>query len=458
MKKIFLLSIPILINACLFSQNIIGNWKGSLPIANKNLKLEIHIELIDDQLNATWDSPDQNFFNGKVDSISFVENKLFFKIKPQKIEYSGFLYDTIIKGTFTQASQVFPLNFSKSHFVKIIRKQTPKPPFNYNTEEVIIENTKAKLSLKATLNYPKGNKVSACVIFITGSGIQDRDETIMEHKPFAVIADYLAERGIASLRCDDRDYIDYQKSTLDNFASDVYACLDYLKARPEIDNNNIGLIGHSMGGAVAQIAASKSKNIKFVILLAAPCINGDSLLISQTEAVLISENIDINDINIIKSFNSEFYEIAKKNNKKKIPQLVKNNIEKNYNNLPDFQKKQLSKNMLINQATVQLMSTDIYELIRFTPKKYLKKIKSKVIAFFAEKDIQVPAKNNILALNSLIKQEKKSNIEIKEMKGLNHLFQHCNNCTISEYALLEETISEDLLSEIYNFIKNYNGN
>jgi dienelactone hydrolase len=278
------------------TQNISGIWEGKLNVGVE-LRIVFHFNRNDDgTYNGTMDSPDQNAKDIPCSRVIISPDSVVAEAKLIGGAYKAKITnDSTLQGEWQQGTNSLPLIVK--HVEKasgaIIRRQTPQPPFNYNSEDVEYKNADSIIHFGATFTYPKTGGPFATTILITGSGQQDRDETILGHKPFAVIADYLTKNGYAVLRVDDRgmgktSFGDLKNATSADFAKDVEAGLAYLNTRKEVDKNKIGLIGHSEGGLIASIVAAGNKNINFIIMLAGTGTKGSTVLADQTEAILLS--------------------------------------------------------------------------------------------------------------------------------------------------------------------------
>jgi pimeloyl-ACP methyl ester carboxylesterase len=354
---------------------------------------------------------------------------------------------------------------------QIKRPQTPKPPFPYRSEEVDYYNTDKSIHFAATFTVPLPDPnvdyfrapVYPVVILITGSGPQDRDETILGHKPFAVIADHLTRQGIAVLRVDERGMGkttgNFSKATTGDFANDVEAGIEYLKNRLDVDTNSIGLIGHSEGGLIAPMVASKRKDIAFIILLAGPGINIMDMMTQQSADIMASAGISASDI--------EQYRPLYKNMVTAVIN-AKDSAEASQKAISVFKKWQNGKTASTIKNTTGV-ETEI-DIIAFTnafirdlsgpwflyflklnPYDYLSKTSCPVLALNGEKDIQVAAKPNLAGIENALKKNKQ--VTTREMPGLNHLFQHCKTCMIEEYGELEESFDPETLVIISDWIK-----
>jgi pimeloyl-ACP methyl ester carboxylesterase len=447
-----------------------GTWNGTLNIAGQ-LHLVLHVTQSSTGIySGALDSPDQNVTGIKCDKVETKTdasgNTLSFAITKLQVSYTGkLLNDSTLSGTFTQGVNI-PLDFHRSDvpFVakQINRPQTPKPPFPYKSEEVIYNAN--GLQYGGTITIPQGKGDFPAVLLITGSGQQDRDETIFGHKPFAVLADALTRDGFVVLRVDDRGIGNstgnFATSTTLDFASDVNASIEYLKTRKEVDDKRVGLLGHSEGGMIAPMVASQRKDIDFIVLLAAPGVKIIDLMAEQNAAVMRSAGID--------SPFSEKYKLL-------YAQLITAII-----NAPDTAAGKTSALQIINAWQANADSTDLHKLgfysqnnnvnyinqlmaacsttwfkyfIQFDPQPYLTKLrKVKVLALNGSKDIQVVSQQNLPAVRSALIEGNTKTFETQELPGLNHLFQTCKACTVTEYGQLEETISPVALQTITNWL------
>jgi uncharacterized protein len=281
------------------NRNFTGNWSGEMELSGSKLELIFKISLEKNgELSAKMDVPAQGAMNLPVSKTEVKTDNIFLQVAMIAGRISGkILNDTTITGNWFQSGLNFPLTLNLTEKVtKLKRPQTPQPPFLYHEEEVRYENTEAGIQLAGTLTLPEKAENVPAVILISGSGAQDRDETIFEHKPFWVIADYLTRNGIAVLRVDDRGVGgsegNVSNATSEDFAGDVLAGLKFLKTRKEIDPSKIGLIGHSEGGLVAPIAVNKTKEVAFVVLLAGPGIPGEQILYEQGRLIGLSSGMN----------------------------------------------------------------------------------------------------------------------------------------------------------------------
>lgn len=462
MKKLIILFVFLFYISHLFSQSIQGNWYGTLDVQVQKLPLVFHIENKEGKYVSTMDSPDQKAFAIPVENTNFENNNLTIELPKFKIKYAGKPNTdfTEIEGTFTQSGNEFPLKlFRKApEKVALVRPQTPKAPFPYTIEEVTFKNTKDTVSLSGTLTLPNTKGKFPVVILITGSGAQDRNEELFEHKPFAVIADDLTRKGIAVLRYDDRGYGkstgNFEKSTTADFANDVRAAIDFLKTRPDIDTKNIGLVGHSEGGMIAPMVAANSKDVKFIVLMAGPGTPIDEMLIDQSIRYSELAGADKATIETNSSIQKNIYSYIKNyksdNLERDLEVYLKTQMEK----LPEDAKPKTEEEMnesINNQVNAVTNKWFLY-FIKYNPAENLSKLKCGVLAMNGSLDFQVPAKTNLKAIENALIKGKNKNFEIVELSGLNHLFQEATTGSFDEYAKIEQTISPKALTIMSDWI------
>ncbi len=437
------------------AQDITGIWAGAISAHGMQMHVVFHVNKEGyNQFSATMDSPDQGVKGILIDSTLFKNDSLTFILKKISGKYLGkFDKDSnAFIGVWQQGPSKFSLTLKKSDVAPTInRPQTPKPPYPYKEEEVSYENKTANITIGGTLTLPQGNGKYPAVIMITGSGKQDRDETIFAHKPFMVIADYLTRNGIAVLRVDDRGMGkstgDFSKSTGEDFASDVRAGIEYLKSRNEIDKTKIGLIGHSEGGIIAPMIASQSNNVAFIVLMAGPGANLFDVIKMQQALLLKMNGASEEEIRMDTIRDSEIQKIIinAKNDveaKEKITTLLlKDSIEGEEANG--------SINFYVN-PWMKYYAT-------YSPVDALKKVKCPVLAINGGNDMQVSPKQNIPVIESALKAGGNKNYKTIEIPGLNHLFQHSETGSPYEYAKIEETISPEVLKTMNDWILEITG-
>jgi len=461
MKYITLSLFTLFITLTVYGQNITGQWNGILKVQGTQLRVVFNITKIDNEYSATMDSPDQGAKGIPVTSTSFENSILTVEITNASIHYKGTLTaQGSFIGTFKQGNSEFPMNLSRKSIEKeaINRPQEPTKPYPYYSENVTFKNTKANISLAGTLNLPKKEGYFPVVILITGSGAQNRDEELLGHKPFLVIADYLTKKGVAVLRYDDRGTAkstgDFSTATSADFATDVESAIAYLKTRKEINQNKIGLIGHSEGGIIAPMVASKSKDVAFIVLLAGTGIQGDQLLLLQQKLIGKLSGISDEDLQENELTNRKIFDMVNKSkNTEQLNIDLTNHIKQSLIDSPNETKPRgMSDDEFVKLQVQQITNPWMQFFIKYNPLPALEKVKCPVLALNGEKDIQVPSKINLEAIEEALEKSANKNVTIKELPNLNHLFQECKTGSPSEYATIEQTISPIALTELSNWI------
>ncbi|NWJ49667.1 MAG: alpha/beta hydrolase [Bacteroidetes bacterium] len=444
------------------NQRFVGSWMGKLNVGAIELRLGINLKTDSTGLiHTTLDSPDQNAYGLKTDSTNINGNIVTIEAKNMMARFVGTLLagDSAINGTWSQGGKIFDLNLKKLQRPIIInRPQEPKQPFPYKSEEVKFTNIKANIELAGTLTLPQGEGPFPAVVLVTGSGPQNRDETLMGHKPFLVISDFLTRHGIAVLRYDDRGIGkskgSFSLATSFDFADDAEAGFMWLKQQPLIDKNRTGIAGHSEGGLIAPIVASRNKNVDFIILIAGTGVSGEDIILAQAQLIGLKsggspEALKENDL-----FSRKLYSAIKKepNNDKAIPELTKI-YEEGIDNSKflDDKVKVLQKKQM-NSLLLQITSPWFRTFLQLDPKPYLLKTKCQVLAMNGTKDLQVPCDLNLNAIDKYLKLAGNKHYKILKIDGVNHLFQHCEKGIPAEYSAIEETFAPEALNAMSDFI------
>jgi len=453
MKRITFLSISLLLALSAFSQGITGQWNGVLNAGIQKLRIVLNISEKDGVYSATLDSPDQGAKGIPLSAINFDNEKLTFTITNIGAEYEGTLQADSIAGTFKQNGMALPLNLKKAETdsIQLAEPQEPKPPYPYNSEDVRFENKAAGITLAGTFTFPTEGMNFPAVVLVTGSGPQNRNEEIVRHKPFLVLSDYLTRNSIAVLRYDDRGTAEsggnYSTATLDDFASDAAAAVNYLKTRKEINPKKIGIIGHSEGGTIAfMLAGKKDSNLAYIVSMAGMAIPGDSLLRMQRNLLYKAMGMSDDDIAKVQALMDTITNIV---NKYPEDFILQNMDKLTEEALPDSLKGNDAAKEGFQQAVKQMMTPEMKSFLNSNPADALAKIKCPVLALNGEKDLQVPADINLERVKALVK----SRVTVKKYPELNHLFQHCTTGLPYEYGTIEETISPEVLKDIAEWIK-----
>jgi uncharacterized protein len=444
-----------------YGQDITGQWNGILNVQGIQLRVEFYINKVGDGYRSTMDSPDQGAKGIPVTTTSFENATLKLTVASAGIVYEGVLgNDGVVVGNFKQAGQSFPMNLSKDIVEKerVVRPQEPIKPYPYHSDDITFENKKAGIFLAGTLTLPKETGVFPAVILISGSGPQNRDEELAGHKPFLVLSDYLTRNGIAVLRFDDRGTAssegDFKAATSADFATDVEAAIDYLKARKEINKRKIGLIGHSEGGLIAPMVAAGSKDVAFIVLLAGTGIPGDQLLLAQQQLIGKTSGLSDDVLQKNQSISQKAFEmVASATNTEQLKTNLTNYLssalkESGSGVLPQG----MNVDDFVNSQVSQLVSPWMQYFIKYDPAPALKKVKCPVLALNGENDLQVPPKENLEAIKTALTKGGNKKATIKELPGLNHLFQESKTGSLAEYAVIEQTFSPMALTEVSDWI------
>jgi len=433
-----------------------------MKVGAAELTLVINIS-IDENNNyvVTIDSPDQGVKGITTSKISITSDSLIVKSAALRGSYSGAFAEnySVAKGEWKQSGMTFPLDLHHSlEQYSVKRPQEPKPPYPYSEKEVVVKNEEQNVELAGTLTMPEKGGPFPAVILITGSGPQDRNEGLMGHKPFLLIADYLTRRGIAVLRVDDRGVGKstgkFSEATTLNFVTDVASEIDFLKTQKEIDPAKIGLLGHSEGGLIAPILASERNDVAFIILLAGPGLSGEKILTMQTKILNKNEGLTDKEIDADQQLRDKIYQVIKKNPNDdkaalKVKALFKSAKKKN----PDLKGlSQLDDNQL-NIFIQQITSPWYRTFLVLNPTDYLSKVHCPVLALNGSLDVQVPATENLKAIEKALIFGGNSKYTTDIIPQANHLFQIAKTGNIDEYGKIEQTMSPEVLEKISDWIQ-----
>ena len=324
------------------------------------------------------------------------------------------------------------------------RPQDPVKPYPYRAEDLTYANAGAGIHLAATLTIPNGKGPFPAVVLITGSGQQDRDESLMGHKPFLVLSDYLTRKGIAVLRSDDRGAGgsggDFGAATTADFATDVEAAVAYLKTRREVDPHRIGLAGHSEGGVIAPMVAARNRDIAFIVMLAGPGVSGDRIIVAQVVAGAEAAGMSHEAAAAAGVQQKRILDLVEQ---EKDTQVIREKLGAELKGMPAAQ---------VDNIVKQMTSPWYRYFLTYDPAPALRRVTCPVLALNGEKDTQVPPNLNLPAIRKALEEGRNKNFEVDELPGLNHLFQHAKTGAVSEYAQIEETFAPEALDKIAAWI------
>lgn len=440
----------------------VGDWAGALEVSAMKLRLILHITRADDgSLRATMDSVDQSATGIPVDTVRFDGKTLVAKLHAINGLFEATMDDagTTLTGTWKQNGNLLPLVLTRTEDAASIipkRPQEPEPPFPYDSRDVTYRN--GDITLAGTLTIPKGAGPFPAVILITGSGPQDRDEAIMGHKPFLVLADHLTRSGIAVLRCDDRGVGkstgSFAGATTKDFASDAEAGVSYLKTVREIDAKRIGLIGHSEGGIIAPMVAASSRDVAFIVLMAGVGVPMEDLLREQARLLMRAngasdEYIARNEELVKRIFaiaRSEKDAAVRKQRLQDLAQSVIDSVAASGEPFPEADKLDL-------EGSVEMSATPwMNYLLNYDPAATLRRVHVPVLAINGELDLQVSPSQNLPAIKTALETGGNRDVTARELPKLNHLFQTASTGNTTEYGTIEETISPVALKAISDWI------
>ena len=419
-----------------------GKWQGKLNLGTTTLSLAVRIA---EGGKVAWmDSPDQMAFNIECDTLTVAGNSFTVGVKRMGILISGTLSDAdnSFSGSFRQGLAKLPFEMAYvSTNPYLERPQTPQPPFPYDVEEVTFSH--GDVTLTGTLTKPAGKKNLTAVVLVSGSGQQNRDEEVMGHKPFAVLADHLTRGGIAVLRYDDRgtggsSALSPDVTTAD-FAQDALAAVKYLQSVPEINKKKIGVVGHSEGGQIAiMLAAEHPKDVKFISTLAAPVVKGKDLMITQNEDMARMRGIEIT-ADQRRILEQTFAAIDTIND----TDLLRNRL---YHIMTDGKSAQ---EMINVNSQIMVMTTPWYVyFVRYCAIPHLNAMRQPMLAFYGANDVQVNATINAATLNASYGGKK---LEIENGLHYNHLFQECSKPT-ADYGRIEQTLSPKVMQRLLDWL------
>jgi pimeloyl-ACP methyl ester carboxylesterase len=445
-----------------------GTWLGTLDVGGTSLRIVFNIKRKPDgALSGTLDSPDQGAMGIPLDMVTLTDGALRIEQKALGGVYEGKLSSdgAQVEGKWTQSGVSLPLTLKRTTAAvpKPRRPQEPKKPYPYRAIEVTYPNKKAGIRFAGTLTLPRGKGPFPAALLITGSGAQNRDEEVFGHKPFLVLADYLTRRRIAVLRVDDRGVGGSTGSlkavTGADLADDALAGVNFLKSRPEINPRRIGLIGHSEGGILAPMAATKSRDVAYIVMMAGTGLPGEDILYMQ--GALVNKAMGATDeaLAINRKMQEGMFAIVKQEpDNAKAAQRLQELWKKTKDALPEDQKKAIGGQEAAIQAQMQAILTPWFRyFLTYDPRPALRRVRCPVLAVNGAKDMQVPPKENLREIAAALKAGGNKDCTVKELPGLNHLFQTAFTGSPAEYARIEETISPVALKVIGDWIVRHAG-
>ena len=435
--------------------SLTGDWSGEVAT------LDFTFHLIDPAAGpraATLDIPTQHA-QGLVLQFATPGDSVYLRLAQAGAKFAGrrSADGQQLLGEWQQGLRAFPLTLTRARAGGATvapaappRPQTPRPPFPYQSADITFRNEKAGVTLAGTYTVPADKGPFPAVVLLTGSGPEDRNETILGHQPFAVLADYLTRRGMAVLRFDDRG-VGQSGGTLagttsTDYTADAQAALAWLRAQPGIVKNQVGLLGHSQGGTAAIGAAGQPNGPDFLVLLAAPALPGDELIVQQSLALVRLQTIDPAQLAVTEKMQRGMTQIiqATPDNARALAQL-----RAYYTAADPTLLAQLEPHL------AALVSPGYRDLLADRPAATLPKVRCPVLALGGSKDVQVPAAANLAATAAALKAGGNRDVKTQELPGLNHLFQTAATGAPSEYGTIEETLAPAALRAVGDWLSQH---
>jgi uncharacterized protein len=438
------------------AQDVEGYWRGRLQLP---IGAQITIALVitrraDGQLSAVLDSPDQGAMGIPVSTVTVTDRRLRADVQRIGGVFEGVLEpQDRLAGEWRQGGRSLPLVLERrdpGERVLPKRPQEPRPPYPYLVEEVRYQNPRAGVTRAGTLTVPKSTQPVPAVLLLTGSGPQDRDESLVGHRPFLVLADHLTRQGIAVLRVDDRGVGDSSgdpSPTIVEQADDAIAGVSFLATRREIDPKRIGLVGHSEGGVVAPLAATKSP-VAFLVLLAGTGVPGEQVLHTQAADLARAAGASEERIQSQRTQMERVFAVLKATPDRAAaePELRKL-LE---SRAPDTSEASRAR---IDGQLRALLEPWYRALLVYDPRPVLRAVRVPVLAINGEKDLQVSAADNLPAIEQNLRAGGNTEVTVQALPGLNHLFQTCTSGAVSEYSRIEETFAPAALTIVSDWIR-----
>lgn len=424
---------------------VAGAWEGVIKVQGL-IPLRLQFVLAADKegkLGGTMRSPDQSDKEGPLEAVTAADGRLDLRLPGNRGRFTGTLSadGKTAKGEWKQGGQTFPITLKwAAKLAERRRPQTPKPPYPYRSEDVAFPNPAGGgHTLAGTLTLPPGPGPFPAAVLVSGSGPQDRDESIMGHKPFLVLADHLTRRGIAVLRFDDRGVGKsggtFVGATSADFATDAHAAVRYLLGRKEIDPKRVGIVGHSEGGVIGPlVAAAHPADVGFLVLLAGPGLPGEVVGRTQVRDMFRAEGMDEKALKGVLALNALSLAALKRPWHDPRPVLA------------------AAAGGLAGAAKDRWRPKPpgdpwLRFFVGYDPAPTLAKVRCPVLALNGEKDLQVAAKDNLAAIKAACPQA-----DCRELPGLNHLFQPCATGGLGEYAEIETTLDPSVLEAVAEWI------
>ena len=445
----------------------VGNWMGTLDVGPTQLRLRFLVTEDEGGLSVAVFSLDQG--NARIPNPGIAVRGATVTVSMSALgaSYEGTLSaeDGNITGTLTQGGTTYPLVLKRvsEEEAEMRRPQDPVEPYTYLAEDVTYPNPDGGHTMAGTFTRPTAGGPFPAVILISGSGPQNRNEELMGHRPFLVLADHLTRRGIAVLRYDDRGVGEstgrFATATTPDFASDALAAVAYLKTRDDVNPTAIGLAGHSEGGVVAPIAATQSDDISYIVLMAGTGVNGERILYAQAALILRAGGATEEAIASNRARQERIFAVLKSEpDRERAGQQIEAIIRASLETASDEELAQAgvtdsASAETVVAAQVQQVNTPWFRyFLTYEPAEMIEQVTVPVLAINGEKDLQVPWEENLREIEAALQRGGNTRYEIHSFPDLNHLFQHSETGAPSEYQAIEETWSVEVMEVIADWI------
>jgi len=427
---------------------VTGDWVGTLAVGGTELRVVVHLqEAADGGLTGTMDSPDQGAEGIPLGTVEATADTLRFAVPSIAGRFAGVVADDgqTIEGRWTQGGGRLPLTLERTASTPTVRRpQTPEPPFPYTIDSLAFRNPEANLTLAGTLTRPDTTAAVPGVVLVAGSGPQDRDGTIMGHRPFRVLADALTRRGWAVLRFDERGVGQSEGTqagaTTADFATDVRAAVSTLADRPGVDPERVGLIGHSEGGLIAPMVATRTDTASFLVLLAAPGLPGDVILADQLDRRIRQQGGDARTRAMQRGTQRRLFDVLEQDaDSAAIADQLRQIM---------LEVEGIGGEATIEREIRRLMDPWLRFFIRHDPRTVLREVEGPVLALAGSKDQQVAPDTNQTAIAQALRADERADVTVRTLEGLNHLFQTAETGAVSEYGRIEQTFAPKAIEAI----------
>jgi len=433
-------------------ERLMGSWAGTLEVGGTELRIVFHVKQDDGGLSATMDSPDQGATGIPVSSVTVEGDSVTLAVARINGRYEGALSSdgSTMEGSWTQGGQSAPLVLTPANedgAAPPPRPQHPEPPYPYVTEDVTFVNEDAHITLAGTLTRPKGDGPHPAVVLVSGSGPQNRDSEVFNHKLFHVLADHLTRQGLAVLRYDERGVGDsegtFDGATMQDFAGDVAAAVRFLKEQPSTDQNEVGLLGMSEGGLVAPLVHTKHQPAAFLVLMAGPSVPGGEILVEQRASLVAAQGASPAAVDSIRRLQRRLMEAVRTGtDSAAIAQSVRPLLKDQGNNDEQI------------DAQIEQMTTDWFRaFVRHDPAPVLRALDVPVFALYGRLDLQVPPEQNVDPMRAALSASPSEDTTVRVLNGLNHLFQPAETGLPTEYGQIDTTMAPAALNAVTEWIR-----